>query len=173
MYAKEMKIPQEITVTLEGKKVKVSGDKGDLERSFNLREIKIEMSENKIKVSSDSERRKTKSLVGAVMAHVRNMFEGVKTGYTYRLRVVFSHFPVTAKVDGQEVLIQNFMGERTSRVAKIAGQAKVEVKGQDITVIGSDLGEVGETASNIEQATRIIGYDRRRFPDGIFLTAKE
>jgi len=100
------------------------------------------------------------------------MITGATKGYSYRLKVVFSHFPVTVKVEGDKVLIQNFLGERTPRIAKIAGQAKVEAKGQDITVTGIDLEDVGLTASSIEQATRIVGYDRRRFPDGIFLTAR-
>lgn len=173
MYAKEMKIPPEVTVVVEGKKVKVSGEKGSLEKSFELRDIGIEKIEEKIKVSSELDRRKIKSLVGTVLAHIRNMMTGVKKGYIYRLKVVFSHFPVTAKVEGNKVLIQNFLGERMPRVAKITGQAKVEIKGQDIAVTGTNLDDVGETSSNIEQATRIIGYDRRRFPDGIFLTGKE
>jgi large subunit ribosomal protein L6 len=173
MYAKELKIVQEATVAIDNKKVKVSGEKGSLEKSFALREIKIEKIENKIKVSSESDRRKVKSLVGTVLAHIRNMITGVTKGYVYRLKVVFSHFPVTVKVEGDKILIQNFLGERTPRIAKIAGSAKVEVKGQDISVSGIDLDDVGLTASSIEQATRIVGYDRRRFPDGIFLTGKE
>ncbi len=173
MYAKELKIPQEVTVTVDNKKVEVSGEKGSLEKSFALREIKIEKIENKIKVSSESDRRKVKSLVGTVLAHIRNMITGVTKGYTYRLKVVFSHFPVTVKVEGDKVLIQNFLGERKPRVAKVTGNAKVEVKGQDIAVTGIDLDDVGTTAGSIEQATRIVGYDRRRFPDGIFLTGKE
>ncbi len=173
MYAKELKIPQEVTVSIDNKRVKVSGGKGSLEKPFALREINIEKTDDKIKVSSESERRKTKSTVGAVLAHIRNMITGVTKGYTYRLKVVFSHFPVTVKVEGDKVVIQNFLGERTPRLAKISGSAKVEVKGQDITVTSIDLEDVGLTASSIEQATRIIGYDRRRFPDGIFLTGKE
>ena len=173
MYAKELKIPEGATVTIENKKVKVSGEKGNLEKTFKLKEIKIEKADDKIKVSSESERRKVKSLVGTVLAHIRNMMTGVIKGYSCKLKVVYSHFPVTVKIEGEKVFAQNFLGERTPRVAKIVGNAKVEVKGQDITITGIDIDEVSQTSGNLEQATRIIGYDRRRFPDGIFLVSKD
>lgn len=168
-----MTIPEGITAEVVGNKVKVSGPKGQLEKSFTLREVKIEKTDKKIKVLSESERRKVKSLVGTVLAHIRNMIAGVTKGYSCRLKVVFSHFPVTVKVEGNKILIQNFLGERTPRIAKIVGNAKVEAKGQDITVTGIDLEEVTQTGGNIEQACRIVGYDRRRFPDGIFIVGKE
>lgn len=173
MYSKELVIPSDVKVDVFDNKVKVSGTKGQLEKSFALIDIKIEKTDNKIKVSSESERRKMKALVGTVLAHIRNMITGVTKGYIYKLKVVFSHFPITVKVEGDRVLIQNFLGERTPRVARIVGQVKVEVKGQDIIVSGIDLESVGLTSSNIEQACRIVGYDRRRFPDGIFLVSKE
>lgn len=171
MYVKEINIPENVTIELIGNTVRVSGPKGQLERKFTLREVKIEKTDEKIKVYSESERRKVKSLVGTVLAHIKNMFVGVTKGYTYRLKVVFSHFPILVKVEGNKVLIQNFLGERVPRVAKIVGSAKVEVKGQDISVSGIDLEEVSQTSGNIEQACRIIGYDRRRFPDGVFIVS--
>lgn len=172
MYTKEIVIPEGATIDINGSKVKVSGPKGQLERDFEVREVKIEKTEGKVKAWSESERRKVRSLVGTVIAHIRNMFIGVKEGYTYKLKIVFSHFPVTAKVEGDKVLIQNFLGERTPRVAKIVGDSKVEIKGQDINVTGIDLEEVSQTSGNIEQACRVIGFDRRRFPDGAFITNK-
>ena len=111
--------------------------------------------------------------MGTAVAHIRNMITGVTEGYTYKLKIVYSHFPVTAKVEGDKILIQNFLGERTPRVAKIVGDTKVEIKDQEITVTGIDLEEVSQTSGNIEQACRIIGFDRRRFPDGVFITSKD
>jgi large subunit ribosomal protein L6 len=173
MYTKEIAVPEGITIEVSGTRVKVSGPKGQLERNFKTRGVKIEKTERKIKASSESERRKDKSLVGTVIAHIRNMFVGVTEGYTYNLKAVFSHFPITIKVEGDKVLVQNFLGERKSRIAKIVGDTKVEITGQDIAVSGIDLEEVSQTSANIEQSCRIIGYDRRRFPDGVFITKKK
>ena len=172
MYTKEISIPEDVTIEIVGSVVKITGPKGQLERNFELGEVKIDKTEKKIKTSSESERRKVKSLVGTVIAHIRNMMTGVTKGFTYTMKVVFSHFPITVKVEGDKVLIQNFLGERTSRIAKIVGDSKVEVNGQDITITGIDLEAVSQTSANMEQASRIIGFDRRRFPDGVFIVIK-
>ncbi|MEM5879566.1 MAG: 50S ribosomal protein L6 [Candidatus Aenigmatarchaeota archaeon] len=172
MVSTEVKIPENVKVEIEGKKVKVSGEKGELERSFAEKGIKIEVAEGKIVISSESERKKFRALVGTIAAHIKNMIEGVTKGFTYKLRVVYSHFPVTVKVEGDKVLIQNFLGERVPRVAKIVGKTQVKVEGQEITVSGTNIEEVGQTAANIEQACRIVGYDRRKFMDGIYIVSK-
>lgn len=171
MYSKEIIISDDISGEVYGNKVKVSSNKGELEREFKLtHDVKIRKEDNKIIAASESSDRKTKALVGTITAHIRNMMKGVKEGYTYKMRVVFSHFPMNVKVDGGKVVTQNFLGERTARIAKIVGDTQVKIEGQDITITGIDLEDVGLTASNIELSTRIVGYDKRRFSDGIFLT---
>jgi large subunit ribosomal protein L6 len=172
MYSVELKIPENVKVEIEGKKVKVSGERGELERNFDEKGIKIDFVEGKIVVSSESERKKFRALVGTIIAHIKNMIEGVTKGFTYRLRVVYSHFPITVKVEGDKILIQNFLGERVPRVAKIVGKTQVKVEGSDLIVSGINVEEVGQTAANIEQACRIVGYDRRKFMDGIYIVSK-
>lgn len=173
MYVRELTIPDDVTISVDGMRVEVSGPKGKVERSFKtIRGIKIEKIGNKVRVSSEKERRKMKALVGTILAHIRNAIKGVKEGYTYKLRVVYSHFPITVKVEGDKVVIQNFLGETTPRVAKIVGGAKVEVKKREVIVSGIDKDEVAQTAGNIEQACRIVGKDRRRFMDGIYVVEK-
>jgi large subunit ribosomal protein L6 len=172
MYSLEIKIPESVKVEVEGKKLKVSGEKGELERNFAEGGIKIEIAGGKIVISSESERKEFRALAGTIAAHIKNMIEGVTKGFTYRLRVVYSHFPVTVKVEGDKVLIQNFLGERVPRVAKIVGKTQVKVEGSDLIVSGINIEEVGQTAANIEQTCRIIGYDRRKFMDGIYVVSK-
>lgn len=173
MYSLELKIPENVKVEVQGSKVKVSGEKGELERDFKEKDIKIELVGNKLIVSSESERKKMRALVGTIIAHVKNMIKGVTKGFVYRLRVVYSHFPITVKVEGDKVLIQNFLGERVPRVAKIVGKTIVKVEGSELIVSGINIEEVGQTAANIEQACRIVGYDRRKFMDGIYIVSKE
>ena len=171
---KEIKIPEGVKVEVEGKKVKVTGPKGEISREFKfIGNVKMNVEDGNFVVESESERRKNKALVGTITAHVRNMITGVTKGFTYRLKMVFSHFPCTVKVEGDKVLIQNFLGERTPRVAKIVGKTEVKVEGQEIVVTGINIEEVGQTAANIEQATRITGVDRRRFLDGIYIVGRE
>ena len=174
MYFKEVEIPEGVNVEILGKKVKVSGPKGNLEREFKIKEdIKIEKKENKLIVSSESERRKIKALVGTIAAHIRNMVKGVTKGFTYKLKVVFTHFPVKVKVEDDKVLIENFLGERVPRVAKRVEGVEIQVKGQDIILTGIDIEKVGLMASRLEQACRITGKDRRVFQDGIWIVGRE
>ena len=171
MYSKEISITEGVAVEVDDKKVKVSGNKGELKREFKLtHDVKIQKEDNKIKVVSELSDRKTKALVGTIIAHIRNMMKGVTEGYIYKMKIIYSHFPMNVKVDGDKVVTQNFLGERTPRIAKIIGNTQVKIEGQDIAITGIDLEDVGLTSSNIEQSCRIVGYDKRRFSDGIYRT---
>ncbi len=174
---KKVEIPNDVEVTVEGMKVHVKGPKGELERDFSSplfdKVITIGVENNKFVVKTNSDRRKVKAMSGTICAHVRNMIKGVTEGYKYKLRAVYIHFPMKVEVKGNEVHIKNFLGEKTTRVAKIVGNTKVTVNGQDITVEGINKEEVGQTAANLEKATIVRDKDRRLFQDGIYLVSKE
>lgn len=173
MYFKEFDVPQEVNVDLKENVLHVKGPKGEVEKKLKFsKDIKLEKVDSKIKASSEIDERKIKAQIGTIIAHIRNAIEGVTKEYTYRLKVVYSHFPVTVKVEKDKVMIQNFLGERTPRVAKIVGGANVKVDGADITVTGVNLEEVSQTAANIEQACRIVGYDKKIFQDGCYIVSK-
>jgi large subunit ribosomal protein L6 len=173
MYFEEIDIPEGISAEVLRNLVKVKGPKGELSRNFELKtvkgSVKIEKIENKIRISSESENRKVKALIGTLIAHIRNMFIGVEKGFTYKLRGVYSHFPFNIKVEEDKVLIQNFLGERTPRIAKRVEGVEIKVNGLEITLTGIDKEKVGLMASRLEQATRVTGRDRRTFQDGIYL----
>jgi len=174
MYFKETVVPEGVNVEISNIKFKVTGPKGSVEKKFELtKEIKVEKVENKIKISSESERRNTKALIGTNIGHIKNAIDGVTKGFTYRLRVVYSHFPVSVKAEKDKIVISNFLGERTNRIAKIIGQTQVKIEGADIIVTGINIEDVGQTASNIEQATRIVGFDKKIFQDGCYLVSRE
>jgi large subunit ribosomal protein L6 len=168
---KELTIPENVKIEVQNKYVKVSGPKGENEKEFKFFfDVKIEKKDNKIIVTSPSDRKKIKALIGTIIAHIKNMIKGVTEGYTYKMKVVYSHFPVTVKVEGKEVQVHNFLGEKVPRIADILGNTKVEVNGQDIILTGPNKEDVGQTCANIEQACRITKYDRRIFQDGVYKT---
>ena len=172
-----IRIPNDVNIDVNTFKVLVSGEKGKLERNFyspifkNL--LKIEKINDSVKVSINSDKRKMKSEVGTVASHIRNMIEGVTKGYTYKLKIIYMHFPITVKVSGKEIVVNNFLGEEFPRKAKTVGDCKVEVQGEEIIVTGINKEEVGQTVANIERATRIKARDRRVFMDGIYKTSEE
>lgn len=170
----EIEIPRGITVTVNGMKVKVKGSKGEIEKDFShITGITIAVQDNKIILETTFADRKRKAQFYSLIAHIKNMFTGVTKGYRYYLKIIYTHFPVTVKVANNEVQIQNLIGEKNIRKARIMPGVKVSVKGEDVVVEGSDVEMVGQTAANIEAATKITGYDRRVFADGIYIYKKE
>ncbi len=172
--AEEVEIPEGVNVEINGLKVKVSGPKGTLERDFShARGIIVRKEDNKVVVEAFFANRRKKALVGSIASHISNMITGVTKGYRYKLKIIYSHFPISVKVEGKKILIENFLGERAPRVAEIYGDdVRVKVEGTDVIVEGINIENVGQTAANIERATKISDLDRRVFMDGIYIYEK-
>jgi large subunit ribosomal protein L6 len=100
------------------------------------------------------------------------MIKGVTQGFEYRMKVVYSHFPMQLKVEGKKLLINNFLGEKKARYANILGETKVKTGADMVTITGINKEDVGQTAANIEQATKIKRFDPRVFQDGIYIVEK-
>jgi large subunit ribosomal protein L6 len=173
----EVRIPEGVEVSVDGMKVVVKGPKGELVRDFShARNVIIRLDEDeegkKVVVEAFFANRRVKALVGTIAAHIANMITGVTKGYRYKLKIVFSHFPITVKVEGDKVLIENFLGEKAPRVARIMPGVSVKVQRDDVIVEGIDIEAVGQTAANIELATKVQDKDRRVFIDGIYIYEK-
>lgn len=166
--SKVVQIPDDVEVNLEGLKITVKGPLGTLTRDFSKSPVSIELNGKNLKVWADWPRKKESALVGTICAHINNMITGVRKGFTYKLKIVFSHFPISVKVHGRSVLIENFTGERNPRRAKIIGDVSVKVAEDDIIIQGISIENVSQTAANIEQATKIRKKDPRVFLDGIY-----
>jgi len=166
---KELILPENVTVEIDNKMIKVNGPKGSLQKKFKyFYDINIIKKENKLVIVCKSDKKKVRAMVGTIIAHVKNMTKGVIEGYTYKMKIIYSHFPVSIKIEGDKFLVNNFLGEKVPRVAEILGDTKVEVNGQDVILNGPNKEDVGQTCANIEQACRLTKYDRRVFMDGIY-----
>jgi large subunit ribosomal protein L6 len=169
----EIKIPDGIQITIEGKTVHVKGQKGSLSKILSHPKLTITVHGSVVRIScSQSPRRKEKALIGTFKAHIRNMIKGVSQGYECKMKTVFSHFPIKTSVDGNHLIIQNFLGERFPRRAEILENVKVEVKGENIILTAVDKEKVGQTAANIERATKVKNRDIRVFQDGIYIVER-
>lgn len=168
----EIPIPEGITVAVDGA-VTVKGSKGTLERDFNNKKIQIKVEDDNVVVEAHFPKKKDKAMLGTIKSHINNMIIGLTDGFTYKMKIVYAHFPMTVKNAGNKVTIENFLGERHPRTAKIVGDADVQIKGDEVIVSGVNKEQVGQTMANIEQATKIKGRDPRVFQDGIYLVSKE
>ena len=169
-----MEIPTGVQVAVDGRRIKATGPKGSLEEDFSHLPVYFVVSGSELKVYSQWARKREAALVGTALAHVRNMIRGVTKGFTYKLKIVYAHFPVTVKVIEKEkkITIENFTGEKTPRIIRIVGSAKVRVVGDEIHVEGIQLGDVSQTAANLQTGTRIRDKDQRVFLDGIYVFEK-
>ncbi len=165
-----MQLPQGVSVSLEPGIIKVKGPKGEVQKAFNTKQITVELDGADVTVKAVGKKltRPLKAATGAVEAHIRNMVHGVQHGYEVKLALVYSHFPVTVESKGSQVLIKNFLGEKTPRTISIKGQVKVAISGQEITVSGINKEDVGQTASSLIEATGVGHRDERVFQDGIY-----
>ncbi|HIH64336.1 50S ribosomal protein L6 [Methanothermobacter thermautotrophicus] len=172
LIREEIPIPDGVDVTIDGG-VTVKGPKGELSRKFNHSEISMAVEDDKMVLEVKFPKKKDKAMIGTVRAHISNMITGVTEGFRYRMKIVYAHFPMSVKVAGDKVVIENFLGERHPRTARIVGDTKVQVKGDEVEITGINKEHVGQTMANIEQATKIKGRDPRVFQDGIYLVSKE
>ncbi len=160
----EMKVPAGVTIAINGKKVKVSGPKGTVERDFKGSRLEIKQEGDTIRVETERY-----EMENTVRAHIVNMAKGVTDGFHRTMKIRYAHFPATVEIKGKDIIIKNFLGEKKNRKTKIQGATKVEAKGQDVTVSGPDIEDVGQTVANIRKATKIRNHDCRVFQDGIYL----
>lgn len=158
-----MEIPEGITLTVEGMRVKAKGPKGEAEMLFKTRGASIKMEgRNLTVICSDP------AIKGTLEGHIKNLVYGVQNGYSRKLKIIYAHFPFTLEVKGNTLSIKNMLGEKLPRTCKIVGNTKIEVKGQEVIISGPDKQAVGQTIANIKTALRTRDRDCRVFQDGIY-----
>jgi|TARA_B110000914_G_C15304522_1_gene372672 large subunit ribosomal protein L6 len=169
-------LPDGVSASLDKYSVTVSKSGNSVSREFRHPRLSITTLDGGLQVFCDLPRRSERALAGTWNAHLTNMVKGIDTGFEYRLKAVYSHFPMTIKVQGNQLTVTNLFGEKVPRVAKLPWSpsevvVKVENK-TDVLVTGSDREKVGQTAANIERSCVIKKRDRRVFQDGIYIVSK-
>ncbi|MHC1755304.1 MAG: 50S ribosomal protein L6 [Methanosarcina sp.] len=170
--ARKIEIPEGVSVSLSEDVFTARGPKGTVERTFWYPGIKVEVREGEVVVDAESSRKEQKAMVGTFASHIKNLIIGVSEGFECKMSIVYAHFPMQVKVEGKTLFIGNFLGEKKPRIAKILGETKVKVSGNEVTVTGINKEDVGQTAANIEQKTKIKRFDPRIFQDGIYIVQK-
>ncbi len=168
-----VEIPEGVTATIDGDTVTITGPKGSVSRDFVSARHDIFQEGGALIVRVDVPRRKERALAGTWKAHLNNMVKGVNDGFTYTLKALYSHFPMTLAVQGNKLIVNNYFGERVPRSAVILDGVEVKIQNKtEVVVSGIDKEAVGQTAANIERSTTVKKRDRRIFQDGIYLIEK-
>ena len=168
-----VEISEGVTASIDGETVTITGPKGSVSRDFVSARHDIFQEGGALIVRVDIPRRKERALAGTWNAHLKNMVKGVTDGFTYTLKALYSHFPMTLTVQGNKFIVNNYFGERVPRSAAILDGVQVKVQNKtEVVVTGIDKEAVGQTAANIERSTTVKKRDRRVFQDGIYLIEK-
>ncbi|MDP2925422.1 MAG: 50S ribosomal protein L6 [Nanoarchaeota archaeon] len=169
----EIEISNGINVEIKKSKVIMKKGNNQIERSVNPRLI-VKVENNKVIISSKKTSRKEKKVFGSLVAHIKNSLNGLNEPYTYRLQAVSVHFPMTLFHDktSNELVVKNFLGERKDRRMKLVEGVNVRINKDIIEIESYNIEKAGQTAANIEKATKIRFRDRRIFQDGIFIIEK-
>ncbi len=183
--SRSVAVPPGVRVTVDGKRVRVEGPLGSVEKDFShAKRVELRLQGSELVVEAFNADKKTYSIVNTIASKIENMMIGVTRGFRYRMKIVFAHFPMSVKVDerSQVVVIENFLGGRGKITARIEPGVKVRVERDDVVIEGADKEAVAQTAANIREATKLRGR-RRLSPhgreggpgvlDGIYVYARE
>lgn len=171
-----LEVPEGVTATIEGHRITVTGEKGEIKRTFMEDFIDYSQDKNTIKITAHTKRlphKKQKAIMTAIRSHIQNMFRGVTEGYEYKMKILYSHFPMKVDVKGNNLVIDNFLGEKYPRKSVIVPGVDVQVQGSHVILTGINKESVSQTAANIEQSTKIKNLDPRVFQDGIYIVEKD
>jgi len=166
--ALEIQIPENVKVSLKGSMLHVQGPLGKAYKNFKKIPVLIEINNNKILLKKTGERKKHQAILNTARSLIQTLCIGVVDGFTIKMKIVYSHFPITVNIEGKKVLIKNFQGERAERVSVIKGDTLVVAKGDDVIITGPVLTDVSQTAANIQLNSKVKNKDHRVFLDGIY-----
>lgn len=170
----EVEAPASVKVSKEGNTLSVKGKLGTVKKDFTKLPATITVQGNKITIKPYGKRKQDLAVTNTARSIIESMVKGVEKGYTYKLKIIFAHFPISVKVKGKEVHVENYFGERAPRSSRIVGDTtKVSVVGEDVVIQGPSLEDVSQTAANIELSTKIKDKDQRVFLDGLYVYSRE
>ena len=168
----EIEIPDDVSASVDHLDLAIEGPNGSVTRRLWYPDVTVSVEDDTVVIESAETDAKTNATVGTFESHVENMIHGVTEGWEYRMEVFYAHFPMQVSVEGEDVVIENFLGEKAPRRTPIRGDTEVQIDGEEIVLSGSDKEAVGQTAADIEQLTKVKGKDTRVFQDGVYITEK-
>lgn len=168
-----IELPEGIDIEMINGMIKLKGKAGEISQKIPPI-LPLKITDRKIEITVKNSTKKEKKMLKSFVAHIKKTIKGVNEKYVYKLQICFVHFPVTISYDEhkREILIKNFLGETKPRTAKILPNVDVKIEGDKIILSSVDKDIAGQSAANLEVATKIRGRDRRIFQDGIWITEK-
>ncbi len=171
---RDIGLPENLKINIKNKVVTIEGPKGTLSKNFEDIDVQMKKMRNKINIKAFYINKKRKAKTLAIVGYINNMIVGVTEGYTYKSKIIYSHFPITVEPDNKNklVTIKNLYGGRKNIIVPIVGDdTSVKVQKDDVIIEGIDKEAVGQTTANMQEACRLRGKrkkDPETFMDGVW-----
>ena len=147
-------VPKSVTVTNENGQITVKGPKGELSLELN-KNINVEINGNEVKVTRNSEIKKTKQMHGTTNALIANMIKGVSEGYEKGLEIIGVGYRFNPK--GKTIEINAGYSHKVELTVP-EGLTVEAVSATEITVKGIDKEAVGKFAAEIREVRKPEPY---------------
>ncbi|MEY2475256.1 MAG: large subunit ribosomal protein [Actinomycetota bacterium] len=148
-------VPSGVEVNLDGRRVRVKGPQGQLERELPG-EITVRQEDGTLHVERPDDERENRALHGLVRSLVNNMVVGVTAGYTKELEIVGVGYRATAQGPNKLELALGFSHPVT--VDAPAGISFEVPSPTRIAVKGIDKELVGQVAADIRKIRKPEPY---------------
>jgi large subunit ribosomal protein L6 len=165
-------VPDPVKVKENHKQLFVEGPLGKTRKNFKRIPVDLQVNGKYIVLKSLGTRKKDYAIFKTAGSLINTLIKGVQDGYTYKMKIVYAHFPISVKVKDGNIHVENLQGERAARISKIFGDTKVIPKGDDVLITGPVLTDVSQTAGSLQQNTKVKNKDHRVFLDGVYLYEK-
>merc|ERR1712226_692089 len=155
-----------VKLVVKGQKVTVSGPRGTLSRDFS--HLKVELKKTgaqTCRITKWWATMRQKAALRTVSSHINNMAVGVTSGFRYKMRTVYAHFPINmiVKDEGTRVEVQMLGGVKCSVSPKQKDEFWFE---------GNDIENVSRSCALVHQKAFVRSRDIRKFLDGIYVSQK-
>jgi large subunit ribosomal protein L6 len=137
-------LPSGVTITVDDKKITVSGTKGTLEQ-FTMHGVKVAQEENQVLVSRVNDEAANRARHGLMRSLVNNMVQGVSQGFEKKLEIN----GVGYRVAQQGTDLKFNLGFSHDVIYKVPQGIQVSVEQNVVTVSGIDKQQVGQVAAEI------------------------
>lgn len=150
---KPVKIPANVQINIVDGDIKVTGPKGELKTPL-LNGIKVQISDQLLEVSRESEDPRIRAAHGLTRALVQNMIIGVTDGFSKELEVNGVGFKV--QLSGSDLRMS--LGFSHEVIFKVPADVHVKVDANRIIVTGIDKQRVGQVAAEIRECKKPEPY---------------
>lgn len=142
----------------------MKGPHGELKRTFRHLPLVLHTTKDakRVKVATWQGKKSDIACLRTVCSHLNNMFTGVTKQFEYKMRFVYSHFPINLNIieGGKVVEIRNFLGEKRVRIVKLLPgvvcekstnvKDEIALKGTDLELVSRSGDPAGSSAEQLQ-----------------------